>query len=216
MHAGKDVMMTDPWDVATETAKAAYGAGPVEMPNDDPCELVGMEPITKRAFRNGDIFFVRSAQRVGKWYMIREGVCSCPGFEYRHTCNHVSHLEKAGFLAFDAANGDGYRVVGDPSHGNGVHRAKTATTGVRHSLAGASSEVEARDAQVRRLQDFARAQDRLVHAHRRLLTLIRSGEGMASLSSMRLQKMVEVADREVTEMSQLLHDGDLVELQEER
>lgn len=77
-------------------------------------EMIGLEQVSNRAFRNGHQFFVASATKRGKFYMVVDGVCTCPGFQFNHTCNHLVHLEREGIVEPD-----------DDLHGYG-HRATAA------------------------------------------------------------------------------------------
>lgn len=196
--------MTDPWDVANEASIAAF-----EPPADEaPPDIVGIEQITPRAFRNGDMFYVRSATARGKFYEVRHGQCGCEGYYYKRVCNHVTHLEKEGYLVHDVQNGVGHQVVEQPA--NHVERAARVTTGIRHSLAGGGEELEQRDAQIRRLQAFARSQQLVVIEQRRLITALRTD----SMATGRAMKMVTVVSTMMDEAAARLEKGDLVELSE--
>lgn len=175
------------------------------VPEGAGVDIDGLVQITNRAFRNNDVFFVRSASTHGKFYMVIEGNCTCKGYTYRQTCNHITHLEKEGFLIHDVRNGGYVPAEG----GNAVDRALTVRTGIRHSLAGSGSEIEARDAQIRRVQSFARAQQRVIDEQRRLISSLRLG---SSAGVLRATKMLEMANRLMDERAGELVDGDLVEL----
>lgn len=169
--------------------------------------IVGVQQITPRAYRNGDVFFVRSSTARGKFYMVAEGACSCKGFEYRHTCNHISHLLKEGFLVQDHDNGMGLQTAKEIQ--TGEQEAATVTTGIRHSLSGSGEEIERRDAQIRRVQDFARIQRKMIAEQQRLITAIKVQNESAVRRS---TKMVSVVGRMLVDAGEQLQPGDLVEL----
>lgn len=179
------------------------------LPDDSDLHMV-----SPRAYRRGDTFYVKSSTHTGLIYEVTGGACSCPGFGYRQTCNHVTHLEKMGYLRYDAANGGGWRVVHDRVAESGMHRGQRVTTGQRYSMAGASAEVEARDAQIRRLQDVALRQDAVIASQRRLIATLLHGIAVPSVSVVRHIKMAEVATAQLEEALDALVDGDLVELSE--
>lgn len=170
--------------------------------------VADLHQVSGRAFRSGDRFYVRSSSTHGKFYEVVTGTCSCPGFAYRHMCQHVTHLEKLGYLVHDIKNGSWKVAKG----GNPMAAAEKVTTGIRHPLAGAPDEVEVLGAQVRRLQNLARAQRAVIMHHQRVNRALSTGHdagfkrGMISLE--RSEKVL--ANREA-EMLQ----GDLVELADE-
>lgn len=166
-------------------------------------ELIGIQQVSNRAYRNGDVFFVRSASLEAKFYRIADGVCMCPGFQFRGDCNHLRHLEKEGWLVHDS-NGD-YRM-GD---GGNVRRSRDVVTGER-SVPDHDPVANQLGGQVLRLQDLVKAQDRLIVAQRRLIGTMKNQSSQAMM--FRALHAVEVESQNVRNVESQLMAGDAVEL----
>lgn len=167
--------------------------------------LPDFEAITSRAFRSGDRFFVRSKSSPHRFYMIRDGICPCKGFQYNHTCNHTQHLVKEGYLRVDVTD-MGYRHV---LTGGFDNRPEELVTGQVRVENGATEHEQRLSAQIRRLQAAYRAQGKVVDAQRRLLYAIR-----ADRSSMvqRTVRGVQIEEEALEQELRKLRPGDLVEL----
>lgn len=161
--------------------------------------------ITSRAYKSGDRLFVRSKTNARRFYKIQDGVCSCRGYEFNHTCNHTQHLVKEGYLEIDVTDMSYRHTAGKPMKS----RAGELVTGTVHVSEGSTEHEQRLSAQVRRLQAVYRRQGKLVDAQRRLLYAIRIDR---SRMIQRMVQGVEIETKALTTTLEALEPGDLVEL----
>lgn len=179
-----------------------------EVVGYEEADLIGIEQITYRAYRNGDRFYVRSSTAGSKFYQIIDGACSCKGYMYRNDCQHLKHLHKEGFLDHDIHNG-GYRLVPEWRRVSRQTDAEVVTTGETKIVGATDAESRLTD-QVGRLQRLSTSQSRLIVAQRRALAASRFADQPWVLA--RAIKAVEIEESNLAKIEAFLRKGDQVEL----
>lgn len=170
-------------------------------------ELIGIEQITNRAYRNGARFFVRSSSLSSKFYSIQDGTCQCKGFQFRGDCQHLRHLMKEGWLVEDLSNGFGYRVADGVAEAQVSRNVVTGESVVPEDAGPVAHQL---GGQVVRLQDLLKAQDRLIVAQRRLIGTMRNNSSQQMF--FRALSAMEVEEQNVRSVEKALRSGDAVEL----